>query len=89
MEAGSLIAPIRAAVQCQCGGICESRSISFTLRRSANAFVMFQNVPADVCAQCGEPQFNIAITEQMMIASHTNKTPDGFILVPIYDLAAR
>lgn len=76
-----------ATKQCSCGGACENRNISFTLRRSATAFVMFQNVPAEVCSLCGEPQFSLATSEKMMVMLHTRSNPDSVIVIPVYDLA--
>ncbi len=83
------IAPARVApVLCECGGVCETRTINFTLRRSAETFVLLQNISAEVCQLCGEPQFTLQTTQKMMCLLHNKRTPDGFMLVPVYDMGA-
>lgn len=77
-----------AIAQCVCGGACEKRTISFTLRRSATAFVLFQNVPAEVCPLCGEPQFSLDTTERMMMLLQTRSNPGSVLVIPVYDMAA-
>jgi len=37
---------------------------------------------------CGEPQFTIPTTEKMMRMLHSKCSPDGVMLVPIYDMEA-
>lgn len=81
------IAPPRVApILCECGGVCETRTINFTLRRSADTIVLLQNISAEVCQMCGEPQFTIPTTEKMMRMLHSKRNPDGVMLVPIYDM---
>lgn len=81
------IAPSRVApALCECGGVCETKNINFTLRRSADSVVLLQNIAAEVCTLCGEPQFSIETTEKMMRMLHSKRNPDGVMLVPVYDM---
>ena len=59
------------------------------LRRSEVGFVLLQNVPADVCQVCGEPQFSIATTGQLMSTLSPDRLPDDVAVVPVYDLAVK
>jgi YgiT-type zinc finger domain-containing protein len=68
-----------------CGGDCESQLITLTLRRSQLGFAVVRNVPADVCQRCGESQFSLLTTRQLMTALHSDRTPDEIALIPIYD----
>ncbi|HLK58496.1 MAG TPA: YgiT-type zinc finger protein [Chthonomonadaceae bacterium] len=72
-----------------CGSECTPQMISMMLRRSQIGFVLLQNVPADVCQTCGEPQFSIATTGQVMAVLNTERSPDDMAVVPIYNLAVR
>lgn len=69
-----------------CGGECEAQRITLTLRRSQYGFAVVRNVPADVCQRCGESQFSLLTTRQLMSALHSDRTPDEIALIPIYDL---
>ena len=70
-----------------CGGECQFQRITLTLRHSQYGFVVVQNVPADVCENCGESQFALSTTGQMLTAISANRAPDGVALVPIFDLS--
>src|SRR5678816_2786075 len=84
--ASSPSAPRLSASHCpHCGGECEPQLITLTLRRSQYGFAVVRNVPADVCMNCGESQFAVTTTCQMLSALHSNRTPDDVALIPIYD----
>ena len=85
LPAASRLAP----VPCQhCSGVCETQRITLTLRRSQYGFAVMRNVPADVCQNCGEAQFSLVTTGQLMATLQANRTPDEIALIPIYDLAS-
>ncbi len=71
----------------QCGGECEYQRITMPLKRSPFGFVLIRNVPAEVCQRCGEAQFSLPITNQVMNAIHSEHTPDEIALIPIYDFS--
>ncbi|MCS6775759.1 MAG: YgiT-type zinc finger protein [Chloroherpetonaceae bacterium] len=70
-----------------CGGECAPQRITLTLRRAQFGFAVVRNVPADVCQRCGEAQFSLITTRQLMAALNSDRTPDEIALIPIYDLA--
>lgn len=83
------LATSQASCLCpHCGGECAPRKISMMLRRSESDFVLVQNAQADVCQQCGEPQFSLTTARQVMARIHAGRTPDHVAVVPVYDLAA-
>ncbi len=71
----------------QCGGECEAQRITMPLKRSPYGFVLLRNVPAEVCQRCGEAQFSLPMTNQVMNALHSGRTPDEIALIPIYDFS--
>lgn len=76
------------ATQCQqCGGICKPQLVTLTLRRSHYGFALVRNVPADVCQHCGESQFSMTTTGQMLARLQADRAPDDVAVIPIYDLA--
>ncbi len=75
---------VRCAV---CGEICEVRLITIALPCSATGIVLFRNVPADVCPQCGEHRFSLHTAKCLVALANANTPPDEVAQVPIYDLA--
>lgn len=49
--------------------------------------VIFENVPAEVCTQCGEMYFSPDVLEMMDNAMLEHTTPDKSIEVPVYSLS--
>ena len=85
LKASAYLAP----TLCQhCGGSCETQRITLTLRRSQHGFAVMRNVPSDVCENCGEAQFTLGTTGQLMTTLQANRPPDEIALIPIYDLSA-
>ena len=68
-----------------CGGECTHQSITLPLRRSPQTYVIMQNVPAEVCQNCGETQFSMQTSMRMMATISTDRKPDDFTIIPIYD----
>lgn len=78
---GNLVCP-------QCGGECEAQRVTMPLKRSPFGFVVIRNVPAEVCQRCGEAQFSLPMTNQVMTALHSGRNPDEIALIPIYDFSS-
>jgi hypothetical protein len=70
-----------------CGGGCAPQQITLTLRCSQFGFAVLRNVPADVCQMCGEAQFSIVTTSQLMTVLQ-QRMPDDLALIPIFDFTA-
>jgi YgiT-type zinc finger domain-containing protein len=49
---------------------------------------IFDNVPADVCTQCGEVLLRPLIAKKLESLMRTGTTPERTEAVPVYDLAA-
>ena len=71
----------------RCGGACESNWITITMRRTASEFAILRNVPAEICQLCGETQFSMPTSLQMLASLQNAHTPDDVALVPVYDFA--
>ena len=81
--------PDRVTGPCPCcGGSCRPHQITLTLRCDHAAFAVVRNVPADVCESCGEAQFTLPTTVQLLAALQAQRAPDEVALIPIYDLCA-
>lgn len=72
-----------------CGGHCAPQQMTLTLRCAQTAFILVRNVPADVCETCGEAQFSLQTTTQILSTMQAERGPDDIAVIPIYDLASR
>ena len=80
------VAPYSSPAICpQCGGECAAQSITLTLRCTHSNFAVVRNVPAEVCQICGESQFTMRTTGQLLAMMQANQPPAEVILIPIYD----
>ncbi len=70
-----------------CGGACQAELITLTLRCANGSFAVVRNVPAEVCQNCGEAQFSLVTTAQLLAALQMDRQPDEVVMVPIYDLS--
>lgn len=68
-----------------CGSECASQRITFTLHRSPADFVMFHNVPAEVCPVCGESLFSLQTSSWLLAILRSGCEPDEMATVPVYD----
>ncbi len=70
----------------ECGGtVFEAKHVRMIFDREGHIKIVDQ-VPADVCVQCGEKYFTPGVT-RALAASHEN-APDEFVLVPVRHLAS-
>jgi len=49
---------------------------------------IFDNVPADVCSQCGEVLLRPQVAKKLESLMRAGATPERTEAVPVYDLAA-
>ena len=52
-----------------------------------NKIVLFEDVPAEVCQQCGEIYFSPEVLEKMDAVTMGEEEPKATISVPIFSLA--
>jgi YgiT-type zinc finger domain-containing protein len=64
----------------------EERKISHPLKLK-DRVVIFENVPASVCSQCGETLFQARTVERMEQLGRGKRAPNRVERVPVYDLA--
>lgn len=71
----------------RCGGTCEPKWINVTLRRTTSEFAILRNVPAEICQVCGETQFSMPTSLQMLTSLQATRQPDDVVVVPVYDFS--
>ena len=84
------ISPVIAATATQCSkckGECEHSNVTLTLRRTMSEFAIFRNVPAEICQICGEMQFSMPTTLNLITSLQANNAPDDVAVVPVYDFS--
>ncbi len=69
-----------------CGAVCEERTITIALPRSASVLAVFRNVPAEVCLCCGETRFSLMTAGRLMAVVRSDAPPAEMAVVPVYDL---
>jgi YgiT-type zinc finger domain-containing protein len=70
-----------------CGGARVRSLISYTVFYRGKPIVV-ENVPADVCQQCGEQYFDPATVAMLQKVVWGKSKPKRTIKTPVYDLAA-
>ncbi len=70
-----------------CGGTRVRSLISYTIFYEGKP-VIVENVPADVCQQCGEQYFAPETVEMLQQVVWSKKKPKRTIKTPVYDLSA-
>jgi len=70
-----------------CRGQMKKQSVRYVLLYE-NRFVIVENVPANVCQQCGEKLFAPDIVGQLQDIVLKNQRPVKTIEAPVYDLQA-
>lgn len=78
---------MKKCVMCKSGNL-EYKNITTTLK-SGNMVLVFRNVPADVCGNCGEEYFEATVTSKLLaIAKETIKVGGVEVMVKSFDVAA-
>lgn len=71
---------------CLSTGTFEERTVTYPLKMKGR-IVIFENVPALVCAQCHETLFTADIVKKMEALALTERPPSRTEQIPVYDLA--
>jgi len=69
-----------------CGGELEDRTVTHP-QEYRGKIIILENVPAEVCRQCGEVLLRPEIVEKMQKAVWFDAAPKRTTRVPVYDLA--
>ncbi len=78
--------PLHQTSLCPCGGICIPGQVTFSLPGRPTPAALVRNVPAEICQNCGEAQFSLNTTLQLMSLLQNKKTPQDFAVIPIFDM---
>lgn len=69
-----------------CGGELKEQLTTFLYEEAGQVWVV-RNVPAYVCAQCGEKEFSRATTRQVLSLLKQPPRPAEILHVPAYDMS--
>ena len=71
-----------------CGGRVEQKKVTFSYEEDEH-FIVVKNVPAEVCAGCGEKTYSPEITDELMKFAQNRFKPQKMIEVPLFDYSSR
>ncbi|MFA4835728.1 MAG: type II toxin-antitoxin system MqsA family antitoxin [Dehalococcoidia bacterium] len=69
-----------------CGGELEEKIITHPQSFEGKVYIL-ENIPAEVCSQCGEVLLRPVVLERMHQLVWSGRVPRRTIKVPVYDLA--
>ena len=69
-----------------CGGGLEEKKITHA-QQYKERIVILENVPAEVCHQCGEVLLRPGVLERLQDLVWSERAPDRTTQVPVYDFA--
>jgi len=66
-----------------CGGVLSAGKTSLEIRRHGNLIIL-NDIPADVCEQCGEPYISAGTSEKLdrFLEEYRRHRPERYIPVP-------
>ncbi|KAA3662099.1 MAG: type II toxin-antitoxin system MqsA family antitoxin [Calditrichaeota bacterium] len=67
-----------------CGGKLQNQKVTFVYDHD-NEYFLVENVPAEVCAQCGEKTYNPEVTDRLMHLFRKKLRPEKTVEVPVFD----
>lgn len=71
-----------------CGGHVASRKSAFVYD-SDDAYFVVENVPAQVCTQCGERTYSPQVTDELIRLGKRRSQPMRLVEVPVFDYAVQ
>jgi YgiT-type zinc finger domain-containing protein len=71
-----------------CGGEVESRNVTFVYDENDDCFFI-ENVPAEVCVQCGEKTYSPEVTDELLRLAKKKIRPARTLNVPVFDYAVQ
>jgi HTH-type transcriptional regulator/antitoxin MqsA len=69
-----------------CGGRVENRNVTFIYDQDGY-FIFIENVPAEVCRQCGEKTYSPEVTDELVRLVKKKIDPVKTVQVPVFDYA--
>ncbi len=70
-----------------CGGKLAKRRVTFAYGE-AEKHLLIENVPAEVCEQCGEKTYSPDVTDKILEYANNDVKPSRTIKVPVYRFAS-
>ena len=67
-----------------CGGQMKSKKVSFVYD-DAGQYLAVENVPALVCARCGEKTYDPSTTKQLLAYARNRRRPSKTFNMPVFD----
>ncbi|HLI49371.1 MAG TPA: YgiT-type zinc finger protein [Chthonomonas sp.] len=67
-----------------CGGECRPEEVTLPLCREKNTYVIVQEIPAEVCQECGEILFSVSTAAALLGLLNGKNLPIGTNQVPVY-----
>ncbi len=71
-----------------CGGKMEKKRATFVYEGD-NKYLLVENVPAEVCAKCGEKTYSPAVTTELLKFAKDKPKPVKTINIPVFEFAGR
>ena len=71
-----------------CGGRVECQKVTFVYDYDNNYFFV-ENVPAEVCVQCGEKTYSPEVAEELIRLAKKELKPVKTIQVPVFEYAGQ
>ncbi|HIE00044.1 MAG TPA: type II toxin-antitoxin system MqsA family antitoxin [Thiotrichaceae bacterium] len=71
-----------------CGGKVKSQTVTFVYD-SAGDYFFIENVPAEVCVQCGEKTYSPEVTDELIRLAKKELKPAKTIQVPVFEYAGQ
>ncbi|HHT9133533.1 MAG TPA: YgiT-type zinc finger protein [Candidatus Avalokitesvara rifleensis] len=71
-----------------CGGEVEKKRVTFSYEK-ADKFLLVENVPAEVCAKCGEKTYSPEVTDELLRFAKAGAKPQKTLQVPVFDFAMK
>jgi HTH-type transcriptional regulator / antitoxin MqsA len=71
-----------------CGGKVEPRQVTFAYDEEGDYFFI-ENVPAEVCTQCGEKTYSPQVTDELIRLAKRRLKPARKVQVPVFDFAVQ
>ncbi len=71
-----------------CGGKVEFRKVTFVYDYDKD-YLFIENVPAEVCVQCGEKTYTPEVTEDLIRLAKKRLKPAKTVQVPVFDYTSQ
>lgn len=70
-----------------CGGRVELQNVTFIYYNGDGDYLFVENVPAEVCSQCGERTYSPEVTDDLLRLAKRQLQPAKTVEVPVFDYA--